>query len=490
MKLFTASLGTETNTFSPMPTGYTNFAETCLVRNGDHGDQPSGFAGPLLVFREKAKQRGWSIVESLCTFAQPAGVTVRSVYELFRDEILDDLRAAMPVDMVLLSPHGAMIANGYDDCEGDLLSQIRDIVGSDVPIGAELDLHCHLTQKMVDNATALVIFKEYPHIDIADRAAELFDIIADTAQGRIKPTSSVFDCRMIGIYYTTTEPMQSYIAQLKRLEGQDGVLSISVVHGFPWADVPEMGTKILVITDDRREHGDALVAELGRQLFDQRQALRPNYLSIDEGLQRALEIDRSPVVLADVSDNAGGGAPGDSTFILRTMLERGIQNAALACIWDPIAVSVAMDAGVGAKLDLRIGGKMGPMSGDPLDLHVTVTGVKRNATQTFGPEDSKATVQMGDTVAVHAEGIDIVLNSIRTQTFSPECFSTVGIDPQKKHILVVKSTQHFYAAFAPIASEVLYITAPGAMVFDFSKLPYKRIDPNKWPLAEDPFSQV
>ena len=487
MKVFTAGLKTETNTFSPMPTGYANFAERCLVRNGNHGDNPSLSAAPLLIFRERAKQRGWSVMESLCTSAQPAGLTVRSVYESFRAEILADLCAAMPVDMVLFNLHGAMVADGYDDCEGNLLARAREIVGPDVPIGAELDLHCHLTPKMVENATALVIYKEYPHTDYAERAEELFDIIANTAEGKVHPAPSVFDCRMIGLYHTTTEPMRSYVDRLKQLEKQDDVLSISVAHGFPWGDVPDMGTKILVITDNNPDEGDRLAAKLGRQLFDRREQLRPDYLTIDEALQRVLEIDRSPVVLSDGSDNAGGGAPGDSTFILRALLDRGIHNAALACIWDPIAVSMAMDAGVGAQLNLRIGGKVGPMSGDPLDLRVTVTGVRPRATQSFGPKDTRATVQLGDAVAIHAEGIDIVLNSVRAQTFSPDCFSTVGIDPQSKHILVVKSNQHFYAAFAPIAAEVLYVAAPGALDPDVTKVPYKCIDLDKWPLVDNPF---
>ncbi len=490
MKLFIANLGTETNTFAPMPTGYANFAETYLVRGGDHGDTPNVSATPLIIFRQKAEQRGWEVVESLCTFAQPSGLTLRAVYESFRDEILNDLRAAMPVDVVLFSMHGAMVAEGYDDCEGDLLARAREIVGPDVPIGSELDLHCHITQKMVDNATALITFKEYPHIDFAARAADLFDLIADAAQAKVRPVTSVFNCRMIGVYHTTREPMRAYVDRLKQLEDQGGVLSISVGHGFPWGDVPDMGTKILVITDNRPGHGERLAEELGRELYDMRKALRPDYLSIEEGLKRALEIKGSPVVLADVADNAGGGAPSDSTFILRAMLDRGIQDAALACLWDPIAVSIAMNAGVGAQLDLRIGGKIGPASGDPLDLHVQVMGVQPNATQSFGPENAKAIVQLGDAVAVRAQGIDIMLNSIRTQTLSPECFSTVGIDPQQKHLLVVKSMQHFYAAFAPLAAEVLYISAPGAVSPDLTQVQYAHIDRNMWPFVEDPWARL
>ena len=488
MKVLTACLGTETNTFSPMPTGHANFAETCLVRGGEYGTSPFLFAAPLVVFREKAEQRGWEVAESLCAFAQPAGVTVRSVYEALRDEILDDLRAAMPVDVVLLSLHGAMVAHGYDDCEGDLLARIRAVVGPDVPIGAELDLHCHLTQQMMDSASALVTFKEYPHVDFAERASDLFDIIADAAEGKTKPRMSAFDCRMVGVYYTSAEPMKSYVARLKELEGRDGVLAVSVVHGFPWADVPAMGAQILLVTDGHR--GDRLAEELGREFFGQREAMRPNYVSIDEGLSRASACQAGPVVLADLSDNPGGGAPGDSTFILRAMLDRRIGNAALACIWDPVAAGMAMDAGVGARLDLRIGGKIGSISGDPVDLSVKVTGLRANATDSFGPEGVQTAVPMGNAVAVRAGGIDIVLNSTRTQTFSPDAFRAVDIDAANKQILVVKSAQHFYAAFAPLASEILYVAAPGAITPDFANLPYERIDRRKWPLVADPHGEA
>jgi microcystin degradation protein MlrC len=484
MKVFLASLGTETNTFSPLPTGYRNFQETYLTRRGEHGDDPFIFAVPLIVWRRRAVQRDWTVVESLCTFAQPAGVTLRTVYKSFRDEILADLREAIPVDMVLLSLHGAMVADGYDDCEGDLLARIRALVGPDVAIGAELDLHCHLTPAMLDNATALVTFKEYPHIDFAERAEELFQIIAQAAEGRVSPHMALHDCKMIGIYPTTTEPMQSFVAQIKGLEGKEGVLSISVGHGFPWGDVPELGTRVLVVTDHRPQHGAVLAASLGRQLFALREQTQPAFRSVDEALNRAQAASRGPIVLADCSDNAGGGAPSDSTFILKALLERGIENAALGCMWDPIAVQLAMEAGEGAQFELRLGGKMGPMSGHPLDLLVTVTKVLPNAMQSFGLGPDRAQSRLGDAVALHAHGIDIVVNSIRTQVYAPDAFSNLGIDPTQKKILVVKSTQHFYAGFAPIAAEILYVAAPGALHPDLAELPYRRADRSLWPLSK------
>jgi len=435
------------------------------------------------AFRRLTEARGWEVVESLSAVADPAGRTVRSAYKAFRQEILDDLESALPVDMVFLDLHGAMVADGYDDCEGDLLAHIRRVVGPDVPIGAELDPHCHLTRAMVENASVLVMEKEYPHIDFAERTEEAFRILADTVEDQVRPHMSVFDCRMIiGALHTTREPGRSLVAHVKRMEEEDD-------DGFQWGDVPEMGTKVLVITDGNPEKGAALAEELGRKLFDLRHDIAVDFLSVDQTLDRALEIlganPGKPVVISDTTDNPGGGAPGDSTFILRALLNRSTEGAAIATIWDPIAAGIAAEAGEGAQLDLRIGGKMGPSSGDPVDVHARVMKVEKNATQTFGEGN---VIGIGDAVVVRANGIDIILNTTRRQIYGVDCLTNVGIDPTQKRIIVVKSSQHFYASFAPIAAEVLYCVAPGALTMNIKDIPHRRIDKNKWPLVEDPFA--
>jgi microcystin degradation protein MlrC len=485
VKFFTACLATETNTFSPMPTSEKSFF---VSRHGDYSTYPPYKDSVVALFRKLAAARGWEVAESIIANAEPAGITLRKAYEGFRDEILSDLKAAMPVDAVLLDLHGAMVADGYDDCEGDLIAAVRQIVGANIPIGVELDLHCHITEKMVNNATIIITYKEYPHTDPADRARELFSLIADTVEGKIHPTMGTFDCRMIGLFYPTAEPMKSYVNKMKFLEGKDGVLSVSLAHCFPWGDVPDLGAKTLVVTDNNPVQAEKLAEQLGRELYDMRSTVYPRYQGIDAALDEALALGKSPVVLADVSDNSGGGAPGDSTFVLRRLLERKIENVAVGCIWDPIAVSVAMDAGVGAHLDMRIGGKMGPMSGDPLDLHIEVTGIAENALEYFGPDDARQDVPLGNTAALRVNGIDIVLISLRTQTFSPEVFTNLGIDPTKRRLVIVKSTQHFYGRFAPIAAEVLYISAPGAVQPDFKNIPYKCANTNKYPMVADPMA--
>lgn len=483
MKVFIAGLSTETNSFSPLPTGSLGFAEG-PVYHGDATRHPLQYAtAPLHIWREKAEARGWQVIESLSAHAQPAGPTVRAVYEAFRDEILSDLRAAGPVDIILFALHGAMMADGYEDCEGDLIAHCRDIVPGAV-IGGLLDPHCHLTQEMLDNATLLVAFKEYPHVDVPERAADLFRLAAETAEGQIKPVMRDFDCRMIIAMPTPSGPMREFVDAMTAREGQDGILSLSIAHGFPWGDHPRTGTRALAICDGDSTVAEAAARELGLSLYALRHRLHREIADIVRALDMAEAESAGPVVLADMSDNAGGGAPSDATFLLRAILERGLNSVATGIFWDPVAVRICREAGEGATLPLRLGGKCGPMSGDPLDLTVTVRKCASGLTQRFG----ELPAPLGEVVWIETEGVDIVLNDNRTQTFHPEAFEKLGIDLSKRRIVCVKSSNHYQAGFNPIAARVIPVATPGAIAPDFANIPYTRRRRDYWPAREDPFA--
>lgn len=485
MKIFTACLGTETHTGAPLPTDMHGFESSHLVRGGAHGEPPHMFGAPLMIWRERARAKGWEVAEGLSAFATPSGITVKRVYEQLRDEILGELQAAVPVDAVMLSLHGAMVADGYDDCEGDLVARIRAIVGPEVPIAAEFDLHCHISRAFADELTALVIYKEYPHVDFRERAEELWRIMEGRLEGTLEPTLSVFDCRMVGLYHTTREPMRSFVDRMSSFEGKDGVLSVSLGHGFPWGDVAEEGTRVVVVTDGDKAKGDDLAEQLGRELWAIRDEITPRYLGLDEAITEGLNDPTGPVVLADMSDNPGGGAPGDSTFIPWRMMRRGIGQAAVGGIWDPVAVQICVGAGEGATFDLRLGGKTGPTSGEPMDLHVEVRKVLRDAVV---PGLAGSRRKMGDAVWLHAEGIDFIVHAARCQNVHPDFFRVFGIEPEKKRILVVKSMQHFHAEYAPIAKKVVYVGAPGTLVWDFTQFPYRKLARPCWPLDADPWA--
>jgi microcystin degradation protein MlrC len=479
MKIFSASFATETNTFAPMPTGMASFKERGYFAAGQHPPQMQFFAAPLWAARLRGAPRGWTLIEGMVAAAQPSGVIPQPVYEALRDELLADLRAALPVDVVLLGLHGAMVAQGCDDCEGDLLERVRAIVGPGVVVGAELDPHCHLSDRMVSQADLVIAFKEYPHTDALERAFELVDLCVAQAQGRICPVPAVADADMIAVLHTTREPGRGLVDRVQALEGKGGVLSISLVHGFPWGDVADMGSKVLVYTDADPKHAQTLARSLADEMFSLREQMVKPYPGIDAALDEALAFDGGPVVLADSADNAGGGAASDATFMLRRMVERGIVNAALGPLWDPLAVRIASEAGVGAVLPLRIGGKVGPLSGDPIDLLCNVKALHADM-QMSGLGTMHA---MGDCALVEANGIQIVLNTVRCQAMGTDLFTQLGCDLTQRKIVVVKSSQHFYASYSKIARHVIYVDAPGSVTTDLKSLPYRKIKRPKWPLS-------
>ncbi len=503
MRSFVAGIVTETNTLSPMPTGLADFVPT---RPSD----PAPKDGSLEAFELAAAAAGDTLIRGTTSSAMPGGVTVRSAYETMRTRLLEELEAAMPVDAVFLPLHGAMVAEGYDDAEGDIITHVRERVGPDVKIGVHIDLHCHLTDAMLDGCDALVIYKEYPHTDMADRATELYTMIADAHAGRTRPTMGLFDCRFMGIMPTNPQPMRGFVDAMMAAEGSDGILSLSLGHGFPWGDVPDSGARMLAVVDGLQvENGEAYAAQVaedwGRRFFALRHDVAVKPLTMDDALDRAVQVRSEargasgPVVIADQADNAGAGAASDSTFVLRRILEHKIEGCALAMTWDPIVVHVAKAAGVGARLQVRLGGKMGPTSGDPLDLDVTVAGVEDDLVQLWPQTDGKLPSPAGDCVHLVVHGfvgdaagpdVDVIVTSRRGQVLGLEPFTAFGIDLTPDRIVIVKSTQHFHAAFGPIASEVIYMAAPGAVAPLMTSIPLERADLHKFPWVDDPFGDA
>lgn len=484
MKIFIACLGTETNSFSNLPTGMQTFRDSMYFERDATQHPPELFSLPLHVWRRKTQERQGEVVESIAAFAQPAGLTVRSVYEDLRDRILADLQAALPVDIVLLSLHGAMTAKGYDDCEGDLMSRVRGIVGPDVILGVELDLHCSITPAMTEAADVMVLFKEYPHTDVGPRAEELFDICAKAHADEVKPVMAVHDCKMIMKWRTPAEPMKTIVSEMQAAEGQGDILSVSFAHGFPWQDVPCTSGKMVVVANGNADAAAATAKHFAKRLWAVRDEANQNMISTEQALD-LIEAGPGPVVIADVADNPGGGAPSDSTFVLRAALDRGITGLVTCHYWDPIAVRFCEEAGEGASIDLRIGGKCGVSSGDPVDLRVTVKRILAGARQTFGD----ALASMGTAVWVTTGGIDLILTTKRTQVFHPDSMTQLGMDPTAYRGIVVKSSQHFHAGFAPIAARIEYISGPGAIPPDFATIPYQRFTDDYWPKVQDPFDE-
>jgi microcystin degradation protein MlrC len=374
-----------------------------------------------------------------------------------------------------------MVAEGYDDCEADVLERCRALAGPQTVIGAELDLHSHLTQGMLAAANVIVSYKEYPHTDIVARAEDLYRICLDAAAGRTKPVTAAYDCHMTGIFPTTAQPLRAFVDDMTARE-RDGILSLSLIHGFPWGDVPEAGVKMLAVTDGDASLATRVAQEFGERFWSMRRDASLAGASVEEALDAAAVATDGPIVLADFADNAGGGAPGDSTFLLRAMLERGIDNAVSGTYYDPIAVDTCFEAGEGATIDLRFGGKLGAASGSPIDAPVMVMRVLESHQQDY--MDDSAPSLLGRSAWIRTAGIDIVLASYRTQVFAPNAFTGLGITLSDKRAIVVKSSHHFYGKFAPIAKRVLHVGTPGALSLDFAAIPYTKRAPDYWPRVE------
>ncbi|MGH7066918.1 MAG: M81 family metallopeptidase [Acetobacteraceae bacterium] len=482
MRIFAASLASETNTFASLPTGRRAFERALYCPPGTHPAWPTLCSAPIIAARRLAAA-GHTIIEGTTAWAEPAGRIARSAYESLRDEILGQLSAALPIDIALFGLHGAMVADGYDDCEGDLLLRARAIAPGAV-IGAELDLHAHLSEAMVGAADLIVAFKEFPHTDFLARAEDLARLLVASAEGRVRPVAALFDLRKIGGYMTSREPGRSFTDRLLAREGREGILSISVIHGFQAADVADVGMKILVYADGDVGSAERLAEGLAREILSWPEATATPHLKPEAALAAALAIPGCPVVLADRWDNPGGGVAGDSTVLLGALLARPEIPAAIGALWDPVAVELCHAAGTGAALDLRFCGKATPQSGVPVDARVEVRAVTEELVIPF----RESRVSLGAATRIGIGALDVVLASTRAQTFSPEAFTRLGIRLEEKKVVAVKSSNHFHAAFRPIAAEVFYVDSGGPYPSDPLKIPYRKLRRPIAPLDAEPVS--
>lgn len=467
MKAFCATFYSETNTFSPLVTGYEDFV-------------PMGLAQPGTPSHTKAfapvHALGGTVVGSFNRAALPGGTIVRAAYESLRAELLADLSAQLPVDLVVLNLHGAMVAEGYRDCEGDVLERIRALVGR-APIVASLDPHTHLTAAMLEHSDALVAYREYPHTDEAATFAQAVEIGVRTMLKQIRPCSTALSCQQIAQYHTDREPMHGIVHDMREWESQPGVLAVSLIHGFPWGDVPDMGTQALIVTDGSPALGKELAHRLAGRIQAERGRTSHDVLGFRHALKQASAGD-GPVVVADVSDNPGGGAPGDATFLLEELLAAQVP-AAFGPLWDPFAVSQVCKAGPGAKLQIRVGGKVGATSGKPVDLHATVLATSpRLVTRGVGGYE----VSYGASAAIRADSVVIVITAEREQAMDPTMFTKLGVTLHDRQVVVVKSAQHFAAAYRQIAKRIVYASSPGSLNLDFATIPYKTVNRMLWPL--------
>ncbi|MDB5506687.1 MAG: microcystin degradation protein MlrC-like protein [Devosia sp.] len=314
MRVYIASMGTETNTFASFPTAIGDFKSAQWIEDGVDGKVEWPWTAPQQLWLKRCRELGWDTLEGLHTYAEPGGLVVREAYEQIRDTILASLGAAGDIDLMLVYLHGAMVADGYDDCEGDLVTRIRAMLKPGARTGVLLDHHAHMTAELLATSDAIVLWKAYPHIDYRERADDLFGIMRRTLAGEIEPVMAVFECRALGLFPTTREgPMPAFVDDMTAAEGKGGILSLSLIHGFGWADTPITGSSMLAVADPDMAAATSAADTFGKRFYAERRKAALPFVGTDWAVARAAEYNGSkPILLADTSDQVGGGAPGDT----------------------------------------------------------------------------------------------------------------------------------------------------------------------------------
>jgi microcystin degradation protein MlrC len=480
-----AMLSHETNTFSTLATDRAQFATRELRYGGEILEVYRGTATCLGGMIDGAGTRGLILLPSLAAAASPAGRVSKDFYEEAKSRICADLRAAGRLEGVLLDLHGAMVPEGIDDGEGDLLAAVREVVGPRIPVGVTLDFHANVTAAMVRHATLLHGYKTYPHIDMEERGREAAQRLADVAAGAIRPTTAFRQPRLlppIASQRTAEGPMRRLYDLADEMERDPRVITVSVFAGFPLADIHDAGLSIYVATNGDAALAESLADRLETVAWGHRREFVHRAVPIREAVADALARDERPIVLADVADNTGGGAAGDGTEILRELLRVDAPNATVACIWDPEAAAACTRAGVGATLTVDVGGKVDDRHGAPVTVSGRVAALSNGRFVHKGPMLRGLPGHLGRTAVLRAGGVKIILISHRWQTLDPEIIRIVGIEPKDERIIVVKSTIHYRAAFEPIAARIIEVDAPGLSSSNLDRFAFAHVRRPIFPL--------
>lgn len=476
----------ETNTFSVQATDRASFEKCGLYFENEISAAFLNTRTFMGAAYEAAERLGWTVVAPLVADATPSGRVT--------DECFEELAAILmapvgQVDGILLHLHGAMSTQSHDDGEGELLARLRAAVGAAVPIVVVLDLHATVTQRMADNADALIAYRTYPHVDQYERGHQAAALLDRAMRGEIRPRVAV--ARRPVLYAmdggrTTSAPMMELLRRADALEASGEALVISIQAGFSSADVHDIGPSIAVTAED--EAGARQIAEeLMDYVWQERHWSSIAFTPMEEAIAEAARPSSAgkPLVISDYSDNPGSGAYGDATTLLRAILEAGLTNVGFHAICDPEAALKAQEAGVGSKVRLALGGKVDPaIGGAPLDVAADVVTLSGGRFIAYGPMGGGTWRNHGLSVLLRVDGVEIVVISNNGQATDLAQFTFLGVDPLRKSTLVVKSMQHFRAAFEPIARKVIEVDTGALSTRNFLARPYRNIRRPIWPLDD------
>jgi microcystin degradation protein MlrC len=486
MRIAIGEFAHETNTFCAGLTEVDDFKARHWCAGDELLAKHTGVRDPLGGMIAAGEKYGIEIVPTFATSTEPSATISGRAYETIRDELIGGLKAAGEIDAICLSLHGAGVAEERDDLEGTLLEEIRAVVGREIPIVITLDLHGNMTQAMVDHADVLLNCHLYPHTDGYERGYEAVELAAQIVRGELKPTRHLEILPMIIPPSTTMHGAAKAVNEMCfEWESGPGVVDVAFVHGFPHTDIPAIQTTVLVTTNDNSELAERAAKDVARRLWQMRDEFLLDLPGADEAVQQALASDKRPVIIADISDNAGGGAPGDSTHLLRALLAANQPETCFGYIFDPAVAQQAHQAGVGATIQVSIGGKTDTLHGKPVETSAYVKALTDGQFVHTTPMGAGAKVNLGPMARLVIGNVDVIISSIRTQTLDQEPFLLHGIDVTRYKVVCLKSQQHFRAGFEHLAGEIIRCDTPGATSSNLDTMPFERIQRPIWPLDRD-----
>ncbi len=475
----------ETNTFAPTKATYDDFVHgggwPAMARGDDVLKTMRNINVGLAGFVEQAETNGWDMVPTISCGASPSAHVTRDAYERIVKVMVEGIKAAGPLDAVYLDLHGAMVTEHLDDGEGEILARVRKVIGKDVPLVASLDLHANVTPQMVEHADALIAYRTYPHVDMADTgraAARHLALLLRTKQRLAKAFRQLPFLIPISWQCTNDQPTKGIYRKLAALQGE-AVPTLSFAPGFPAADFPDCGPSVFAYGRTQAD-ADAAADNIANLIIGHENDFDGRIYTPDEGVRYAMELAtraRKPIVIADTQDNPGAGGDSDTTGMLRALVRNDAKRAAIGVIYDPQSAKAAHAAGVGATVTLALGGKSGIPGDAPYKETFIVEKLSDGQFIAPGPYYGGRDMDMGPSAALRIGDIRVVVSSHKAQLADQSLYRYVGIEPTEQAILVNKSSVHFRADFEPIAEKLIICAAPGAMPADTAALPWTRLRP-------------
>ena len=466
-KILTFQFRHETNSFCPVPADEKAFRSCRFLLGQELIDTFRGNKIESGAFIERFEEHpDFELIPSLALYTTPCGHVSEGIFDFVADHIQKTIQEQGPFDAILCDVHGAMVADGHSDGEGDLFEILRSVVGSEIPLIATLDLHANVTEKMAFHTDALIPYENYPHTDMFETGQVAARIMEQTLNGEIKPAMAYRRIPFLLPLFPSDFPeMRVLYERTKELEQTPGAISVRFTHGFFPSDIEEMGMAVLVVTDNDQELAEKLADEMEKTITDNIPNLKRHYPSLDEALDAMFEPGDGPIAIGDASDNPGAGGIGDTTHILRRVLERKLTGVAIATILDPKSVEDCIAAGVGSMVELTLGGWSDPeYSGGPLKVNAYVKNLSDGRYSYKGKMTHGVVVTHGKTAVVEIEGNTVLITSLSRQPYDLEIFRSNGVDPKDYRILVTKSAIHFMADFQTVARKILTLSLPGYAV--------------------------